>query len=104
MSIIFLFVSVIILFVYDSDRYEAAATSGKELYMTTIYVFQSLPFVMGGSVWDILAVPGPPPLLFSFRVNNIVICSKVSFCQGLCCSKTGKLTRVGWGLYDTGSC
>ena len=37
MCIIFLFVSVIILFVYDSDRYGTAATSEKELFMITIY-------------------------------------------------------------------
>ena len=37
MCIIFLFVSVIILFVYDSDRYGTAATFGKELFMITIY-------------------------------------------------------------------
>ena len=37
MSIIFLFVSVIILFVYDSDQYGTAATFGNELLMATIY-------------------------------------------------------------------
>ena len=37
MCLISLFVSVIIVFVYDSDRYGTAATSGKELFMITIY-------------------------------------------------------------------
>ena len=37
MCIIFLFVSVIISFRYDSDRYGIAATSGKDLFMVTIY-------------------------------------------------------------------
>ena len=41
MCIMFLFVSVIILFVCDSDRYGTAATSENELLMTTIYGFQS---------------------------------------------------------------
>ena len=40
MCIMFLFVSVIILFVYDSDRYGTAATSGKELFMINIILFQ----------------------------------------------------------------
>ena len=37
MCLVFLFASVIIVFVYDSDRYGTAATSGKELFMVTIY-------------------------------------------------------------------
>ena len=79
MCVMFLFVSVIILFVYDSDPYGTAATSGKELFMTTIYGFQSLPFVIEEFVWDVLAVPDPPLLLYSFSVNYIMICSEVSF-------------------------
>ena len=62
MCIIFLFVSVIILFVYDSDRYGTAATFGKELFMITIYWLHSLLFVIGGFLWYVLAVPAP--LLF----------------------------------------
>ena len=79
MCIIFLFVSVIILFVYDSDRYGTAATSGKELFMITIYWFQSLLFVIGGFVWYVLAAPYPPLFLYFFIVNNIIICSEISF-------------------------
>ena len=56
MCIIFPFVSVIILFVYDSDCYGTPATSGKELFVITIYGFQSLLFVIGGFVWDVLAI------------------------------------------------
>ena len=74
MCIIFLFFSVIILFVYDSDRYGTAATSGKELFMRALYGFQSLLFVIGGFVWDVLAVPVPPLLLYFFSVSNIMIC------------------------------
>ena len=79
MCIIFLSVSVIILFVYDSDRYGTAATSGKELFMITIYLFQSLLFVIGGFVWYVLAAPYPPLFLYFFIVNNIIICSEISF-------------------------
>ena len=43
------------------------------------YGFQSLPFVRRGFVWDVLAVPDPPLLLYFFSVNNIIICSEVSF-------------------------
>ena len=79
MCIIFLFVSVIILFVYDSDRYGTAATSGKELFMRALYGFQSLLFVIGGFVWDVLAVPVPPLLLHFFSLSNIMICLELSF-------------------------
>ena len=65
MCLVFLSVSVIIVFVYDSDRYGAAATSGKELFMITIYLFQSLLFVIGGFVWYVLAAPYQP-LFFIF--------------------------------------
>ena len=75
----FLFVSVVILFVCDSDRYGTIATSGNELFMTTIYGFQLLLFVIGRFVWDVLAIPDPPLLLYVFRVNNIMICLEVSF-------------------------
>ena len=64
MNIILLSASVIILFVYDSDLYGTAATPGKELFMITIYGFQSLLFVIGGFVWDNLAVSDPPLLLY----------------------------------------
>ena len=66
MCLIFLFVSVIIVFVYESDRYGTAATSGKELFIITIYWFQSLLFVIGGFVWYILAIPYPPRFLYFF--------------------------------------
>ena len=75
----FLFVSVIMLFVYDSDRYGTAARSGWELFMTTIYGFQLLLFIIGGFVWDVLAVPDLPLPLYFYSVNNTMICSKVSF-------------------------
>ena len=67
MCIIFHFVIAIILFVYDIDRYETAAKSGKELFMTTIYGFKSLLFVIRGFVRDVLAVPDPPLLLYFFQ-------------------------------------
>ena len=79
MSIIFLFVSVIMLFVYDSDWYGTAATSGKELLMITFYGFQSLLFLIGGFVWYVLAVSDPPLVLYFFTVNNVIIFSEVSF-------------------------
>ena len=104
MSVMFLFISIIILFVYDSDRYETAAMTREELFVTTIYRFQSLPFILGWFVWDVLAVPYPPVLLYVFSVNNIMICSEVSFSWGLCCRKTGQLTCIDWCLYDTGGC
>ena len=63
MCVIFLFCSVIILFVYACDRYGTAATSGEDFFMTTTYGFQSLPFAIGGFVWDVLAVPDPSLLL-----------------------------------------
>ena len=77
MCIIFLFVSFIILSVYDSDRYGTVATSGKELFMITIYGSQSLLFVIGGFVWDVFSTH----LFFYifFSVNNIMVCSEVSF-------------------------
>ena len=78
MCLIFLFVSVIIVFVYESDRYGTAATSGKELFIITIYWFQTLLFVIGGFVWYILAVPYPPRFLYFFTVNNIKFCSEIS--------------------------
>ena len=64
MCVIFLFVSVIKLFVYDSDRYGIAATSGEELFMKTIYELQLWHFIIGGFVWDVLAVPDQPLLLY----------------------------------------
>ena len=69
--------------------------------MTTIYGFQSLPFVIGGFVLDVLAVPDPPLLFYFFSVNNIMICSEVPFSY---CRETGQLTCVGWCLYDRGGC
>ena len=77
MCIIFLFVSVIVLFVYNSDRNGTAATPGKELFMINIYRFQLLFFVIGKFVWDVLAVPNPPLLLYFFSVNNIMMCSEI---------------------------
>ena len=58
--LVLLFVSVVIVSVYDSDRYGIAATSGKELFMITIHKFQSLLFVIGGFVWYVLTVPYTP--------------------------------------------
>ena len=78
MWVIFLSVSVIALFVYDSDEYATPATSGEELSMTTIYGFQSLVFVIEGFVWDVLAVPDPPLPIF-FSLNNIMVFSEVPF-------------------------
>ena len=79
MCIIFLFVSVIVFFVYDSDRHGTAATSEKELFMITIYWFQSLLFVIRWFVWYVLAVPDPPLLFYFSIVNDIIISSEVSF-------------------------
>ena len=87
MCIIFLFVSAIIIFVYDSDRYGTAATSGKGLFMITIYGFQPFLFLIGVFFWYVLAVLDPPLTLYFFPVNNIIICSEVSFSSGLCCEK-----------------
>ena len=67
MCIIFLFVSVIIAFVYDSDRYGTAATFGKEFFMITTYWLHSLLFVIGGFVWYVLTVPAPP-LFYIFYI------------------------------------
>ena len=59
-SVTFLLSTIVLLFgkifVYDSDCYGTAATSGKELFMITIYGFQSLLFVIGRFVWDVLAI------------------------------------------------
>ena len=79
MCIIFLFVSVIILLVYNNDQYPTAATSGKDVFMTSVYGFKSLLFVIGGFVWYVLAVIVPPLILYHFSVNNTIICSEVSF-------------------------
>ena len=73
MCIIFLLVNVIVLFVYDSDQYVTAATSGMELFMTTIYGFQSLLFIIGRFICDFLAVTDPPLLFYFFSVHNINI-------------------------------
>ena len=81
-----------------------AATSGKKLFMITIYGFQSLDFVIGEFAWYVLAAPDLPLLLYFFSVNSILICSEVSFSWGLCCTEPGQLTSVGWCLYDTGGC
>ena len=77
--IIFQFISVIILFIYNSDQYGTTATSPKELFMITIYGFQSLLFVIGGYVWCVLVVTDPSLLLYFFSVNKIIVCSEVSF-------------------------
>ena len=66
MCIKFLFTSVIILSVYDSDWYETAATSEMELFMITIYGMSRLHFVIEGFVRYVLAVPDPPLLLYFF--------------------------------------
>ena len=59
--LVFLFVSVIIVFVYDSDRYKTAATERrKELFMITTYWFQLLLLLIEGFVWYVLAVPRSP--------------------------------------------
>ena len=68
MRVIFLFVSVILLFARDGDRYGTAATSVAELLETIINGLQSLLFVIGAFVWDVLAVPDPPlPLCFQHK-------------------------------------
>ena len=36
-------------------------------------------FVIGGFVWYVLAAPYPPLFLYFFIVNNIIICSEISF-------------------------
>ena len=61
-------------------------------------------FTIGGFVWGVLALPDPHLLLYFFSVNDIMICSKVSFRYGLCCKETGELICVGCCLYNTGGC
>ena len=78
MCAILLFVSVI-LFVYDSDQYGTAATSGEKHFMTTFYIFQSLPFAIEPFIWNVLAVTDPPFPLHFFTVDNIMVCSEVPF-------------------------
>ena len=79
MCIIFPFDSVIILFVYDSDRHGTAAISRKKLFMITIYGFHLLLFVIGEFVWYVLAVPDPLFFYIFFSVNKVMVCSEVSF-------------------------
>ena len=50
--------------IYNSDLYAIAATSAAELLETIINGFQSLSFVIGVFVWDLLAVSDPPRLLY----------------------------------------
>ena len=64
MCIIFLFVSVILLFVFYGDRYGTAVTSGTELLVTIIERLQLLPFATEAFIWDLLAVPDPQLLLY----------------------------------------
>ena len=73
MCITSLFVSVIILFVYGSDRYGTAATSGEELFMIIIYGVQLLPLLIGGFVWHALAVPDSPLVLYFLSVRASVV-------------------------------
>ena len=47
--------------------------------MASIYDFQSLPFVIEGFVWDVLAVPDLLLLLYFFSGNNIMVSAEVSF-------------------------
>ena len=56
MCLVFLFASVIIVFVYDSDRYGTAATSGKELFMIAIIDSIRCFFVIGGFDLYVLAI------------------------------------------------
>ena len=80
MCVILLFVIVLILFVYDGDQYwNAAEWSGVELLLTIVNRFQSLSFVIGRFVLNVLAVPDPPLLSYFFSVNSIMVCSEVSF-------------------------
>ena len=81
-----------------------AEQNGVELLMIIIYKFQSLPLVIGGFVWGILAVPDPPLLLYFFSVNDIMVCSEVFFSEGLCCRETGQLIYICWFLYDMDGC
>ena len=78
MCTIFLFVSFIILFIYNIDRYGTAANVSKVASYDN-YLFQSLLFVIGGFFWYVLAVPDPPLVLYFFSVNNVIVCSEVSF-------------------------
>ena len=55
-----------------------AEQNGVELLIVIIYKFQSLPLVIWGFVWGVLAVPDPPLLLYFFSVNDMV-CSEVFF-------------------------
>ena len=47
--------------------------------MASIYDFQSLPFVIEGFVWDVLAVLDLLLLLYFFSGNNIMVSAEVSF-------------------------
>ena len=74
MCVIILFVSRIILLVYDGGRYGTATTSSVEVLVTIINGFQSLPFSEGiclvcRSTWD---VKDPSLFLYFFSVNNII--------------------------------
>ena len=76
MCTIFLFFSVIILFVYDIYRYGTAANVSKVAFNNN-YLFYSLLFAIGGFAWYDLAAPDPLPCFLT--VNNIIVCSEVSF-------------------------
>ena len=67
MCVIFLFVSVILLFDCNGDRYRTAATSRVEVLEEIINELQSLLFVIGGFIRDVLVVQDPS-LLLSFLV------------------------------------
>ena len=82
MCIIFPFVSVVILFVYDSDRYGTGATSEEEFFHDN---FLRIPVVAFWEIGEKLSriclefVPNPPLPLYFFNVNNIIICLEVYF-------------------------
>ena len=70
--------------------------------MTTIYGFLSLFSVIGGFIFDVLAVLYPPlPLSYFYSVKNYHYLFGNVFQLGLVCRETGQLTSVGWFLYDT---
>ena len=64
MFVIFLFVSVIMLFVYEK---------------LLLYTDSSCCLCSGGFVWDVVTVPDPPLLLYFSSVNNNMVFSELSF-------------------------
>ena len=76
MCVMFLFVSVIIVFVYDCWHVWKGAFY---LFMITIYWFQSLLFCNRGICLVCFRSPISMSFLYFFSVNNIIVSSEISF-------------------------